>query len=121
MANAAPLVLGSEPPLTRGQTLRFASVDLAPKVLVAYEINAIRMLGYPSIEVEDVAAGPSSALRGFLKFQFQVGNFLPLTDHFVPMWNLCPVRQSLTELGGDYEWRFREPKIGRASCRGRGE
>src|SRR3990172_1809611 len=27
------------------------------------------------------------------------------------MWNLCPVRQSITELGGYYEWRFREPML----------
>src|SRR3972149_854686 len=111
MGYAAPLVPGSELTIPRGQTLRFASVDLAPKVLVPYEVNSIRMLGYPSIEVEDVAAGPSTALRGFLKFKFEVGNFLPLTDHFVPMWNLCPVRQSITELGGYYEWRFREPML----------
>src|SRR3989304_4414476 len=63
MGYAAPLVLGSELTITRGQTLRFASVDLAPKVLVPYEVNSIRMLGYPSIEVEDVAAGPSTAPR----------------------------------------------------------
>mgnify|MGYP003525560054 FL=1 len=109
--NAAPLSLGSQLTITRGQTLRFTSVDLAPKVLVPYEVNAIRMLGYPSIEIEDVAAGPSSALRGFLKFKFEVGNFLPLTDHFVPMWSLTPARQSITELGGYYEWRFRKPML----------
>jgi hypothetical protein len=111
MANAAPLVLGSQLTITRGQTLRFDSVDLAPKVLVPYEVNAIRMLGYPSIEIEERAAGPSSALRGFLKFQFGVGNFLPLTDHFVPMWNMMPNRQSITEGGGYYEWRFKKPML----------
>src|SRR3972149_585622 len=109
MGYAAPLVPGSELTIPRGQTLRFASVDLAPKVLVPYEVNSIRMLGYPSIEVEDVAAGPSTALRGFLKFKFEVGNFLPLPVHCVPMWTRCPVLRPLAELGRHHEWRFREP------------
>ena len=111
MSYGAPLLLGSQLTITRGQTLRFSSVDLAPKVLVPYEVNSIRMVAYPSIEIEDVAAGPSTALKGFLKWKFEVGAFLPLTDHFVPMWNMMPVRQSITELGGYYEWRFREPML----------
>lgn len=112
MGYAAPLCLGSQLTITRGQTLRFSSVDLAPKVLVPYEINAIRMLAYPSIETEDLdIIGASSALKGFLKWQFGVGNFLPLTDHFVPMWNMMPVRQTITEFGGYYEWRFKKPML----------
>src|SRR3989304_7783697 len=100
MGYAAPLVLGSELTITRGQTLRFASVDLAPKVLVPYEVNSIRMLGYPSIEVEDVAAGPSTALRGFLKFKFEGGNFLPLTVTSARSGTPCRVRRPVTAPGG---------------------
>lgn len=111
MGFAAPLVLGSQLTITRGQTLRFSSVDLAPKVLVPYEINSIRMCAYPSIEIEERVAGPATSMKGFLKFQFQVGNFLPLTDHFVPMWNMMPIRQTITESGGYYEWRFRNPML----------
>jgi hypothetical protein len=111
MGFAAPLVLGSQLTITRGQLLRFSSADLAPKVLVPYEINSIRMVAYPAIEVESVVAGPTTALRGFLKWQFMVGNFLPLTDHFVPMWNMMPIRQTITESGGYYEWRFKKPML----------
>lgn len=118
VANAAPLVLGSQLTITRGQTLRFASIDLAPKVLVPYEVNAIRMLAYPSIETPAVALlGATSALKGFLKWQFQVGNFLPLTDSFVPMWNMMPVQQTMTQNGGYYEWRFKKPLLLRPGAR----
>lgn len=111
-SHAAPLLLGSQLTITRGQTLRFSAFDLAPKVLVPYEINAIRMLGYPSVETEDLAIiGATSTLRGFLRFQFQVGNFFPLTDSFVPMWTFMPRQQAITAFGGYYEWRLRKPLL----------
>ena len=109
MGYAAPLLLGSQLTITRGQIQRFSAVDIAPKVLVPYEINAIRMVAYPEIETEPAVIGATNQLRGFLKWQFQVGNRLPLTDSFIPMWNMMPVRQSISELGGYYEWRFKRP------------
>src|SRR3990172_6079902 len=110
MGFAAPLVLGDQLTITRGQIQRFASVDLAPKVLQPYEITAIRMAAFPSIEESREHLGTTSSLRGFLKFQFTLGK-LPLTDHFIPMWNLSPTRQSITESAGYFEWRFKRPLL----------
>jgi hypothetical protein len=108
--SAAPLVLGDQMTITRGQLLQFDSANLAPKTLVPYEVNSIRMLAYPSIETAGAAPLANftgTGLRGFLKWQFLLG-ILPLTDHYVPMWNMMPVRQSIAELGGYYEWRFKK-------------
>src|SRR3989304_3840515 len=117
MVYAAPLVLGSELTITRGQTLRVASVDLAPKVLVPYEVNSIRMLGYPSIEVEDVAAGPSTALRGFLKFKFEGGHFFP------PPYSLRPVVTPLpgppVHPGAEFQQGEEGSGEGKKECRSR--
>lgn len=118
MAYAAPLVLGSQLTITRGQTLRFSAVDLAPKVLVPYEVNAIRMVAYPTVETAPFTqVGVMSSLKGFLRWEFKVGNFLPLTDSFVPMWNLMPDRQGITTAGGYYEWRFKKPLLLRPGAR----
>jgi hypothetical protein len=103
MSNAAPLLLGSTITITRGQLKQFPAVQLAPAVLVPYEVNAIRMVAYPSVN-----GNGDAGLRGFLKWQFLMGR-QPLTDGYVPMWCLTPNRQRVTELGGYYEWRFRRP------------
>ncbi len=111
--NSAPLVLGSSLGITRGQSLQFSSRDLAPKVTVPYEVNAIRMLAFGAAPINatgEPGVAPDSSLRGFLKFQFTLGP-IPLTDHFIPMWNLCPVRQAITEFGGYFEWRFSRPLV----------
>jgi hypothetical protein len=100
--NAAPLALGSSLAITRGQSLQFSARDLAPKVTVPYEVNAIRMLAYAAAPLNatgEPGIAPDSSLRGFLRFQFTLGP-IPLTDHFIPMWNLCPIRQAITEFGG---------------------
>ena len=102
----APLLLGDQATITRGVTVRFKSVNLAPKVLVPYEVASIRMNAYPSID-----GGGDTSLRGFLKWQFMVGNQHPLTDSFIPMWNLTPARQATAELGGYFEWRFKRPLL----------
>lgn len=107
----APLTLGTQLTITRGQSLQFSAIDLAPKVSVPYEVNAIRILAYPSLNATgEPGSAPDSSLRGFLKLQFMLGP-IPLTDHFIPLWNLCPVRQNATELGGYFEWRFRRPLL----------
>jgi hypothetical protein len=64
------------------------------------------MAAYPSID-----GNADTSLRGFLKWQFMVGNQHPLTDSFIPMWCLTPARQDVTELGGYFEWRFNEPLL----------
>ena len=106
----APLAVGSTLTITRGAIAQFNASDLTPKVLVPYEVHALRMLGFPSIETAPANIGSTSALRGFLKWQFILGR-LPLTDGYVPMWNLTPVRQQITENGGYYEWRFKKPML----------
>jgi len=109
----APLVLGAQLTITRGQLLRFSSVSLAPKVLVPYEINSIRMVAFPSVQTAGaapLAAFTDTGLRGFLKFQFLLGT-LPFTDHYVPMWNMMPQRQGITENGGYYDWKFARPLL----------
>jgi hypothetical protein len=103
--SAAPLILGTQITITRGQLKQFPAQPLAPSVLVPYEVNAIRMSAFPSIN-----GGGDCASRGFLKWQFIMGR-LPLTDNYVPTWNLCPNRQIVTELGGYYEWRFKRPML----------
>jgi hypothetical protein len=111
--NAAPLTLGSSLAITRGQSLQFSARDLAPKVTVPYEVNAIRMLAYAAAPLNatgEPGIAPDSSLRGFLRFQFTLGP-IPLTDHFIPMWNLCPIRQAITEFGGYFEWRFSRPLV----------
>jgi hypothetical protein len=104
-ANAAPLLLGSTLTITRGQLKQFVAAQLAPSVLIPYEVNAIRICAFPSIN-----GSSDSALRGFLKFHFIAGG-LALTDNYVPLWNLTPNRRRATELGGYYEWRFKKPMI----------
>lgn len=109
----APLVIGSQLNITRGQLLRFDSADLQPKVLVPYEVSSIRMVAFPSVETAQaapLATFKSTSLRGFLKFQFLLGT-LPLTDHFVPMWNLTPERQRIAEFGGYFNWKFKRPLL----------
>jgi len=101
----APLVVGTQVTITRGQLIQFPSQPLGPGVLVPYEVNAIRMCAYPS-----VSGNADSDLRGFLKWQFYMGKH-PLTDSYVPMWNLSPNRQQITNLGGYYEWRFARPLL----------
>jgi hypothetical protein len=107
---SAPLLLGSQLTITRGQVLRFDADDLAPRTLIPYEINSIRMVAYPEIETEGTFVGATTDLKGFLKWKFMNG-LLPLTDHFVPMWTLTPTRQKISEFGGYYEWRFRKPML----------
>jgi hypothetical protein len=108
--NAAPMIVGSQLTITRGATLRFNANDLTPKVAIPYDIRSIRMSAYPSIETAPAGIGATSALKGFLKWQFTMGR-MPLTDGFVPMWNLTPVRQKISENGGYYEWRFKSPML----------
>ena len=100
---STPIVIGNQVTITRGQLIQFPSNQLAPGVLVPYEINSIRMSAYPSVN-----GNLDSDLRGFLKWQFYMGKY-PLTDSYVPMWNLQPNRQRMTNLGGYYEWRFPRP------------
>ena len=107
---AAPLVLGATGTITRGQLIRLPAVDLAPKVLQPYEVSAIRMLAFPSVENAVANMPQGTSLRGFLKWQFTLGK-IPLTDHFIPMWNLSPVRQTITEQGGYFEWQFKKPLL----------
>lgn len=107
---SAPFAVGSQLTITRGQMLQFSASDLTPRSLIPYEVNAIRMCAYPSIETAPANIGSSTALKGFLKWQFVLGR-LPLTDGYVPMWNLMPVRQQITEDGGYYEWRFKRPML----------
>ena len=106
MIDGSPLCLGTQLTITRGQVLQFGSKYLAPLVSVPYEIHSIRMCAYPSIN-----GSIDCSLRGFLKWQFSAGKNAPLTDSFVPMWCLTPVRQRVTELGGYFEWRFRSPLL----------
>ena len=110
MAPGAPLAVGSSLTIARGVFAQFNASDLTPKVGVPYEIHAIRMAGYPSIETAPANIGSQCSLKGFLKWQFILGR-LPLTDGYVPMWNLTPVRQGITENGGYYEWRFKKPML----------
>ncbi|HUI23372.1 MAG TPA: hypothetical protein VLY82_03155 [Nitrososphaerales archaeon] len=105
---ASPLVLGTQLTIQRGQLLQFSAQPLAPRVLVPYEINEIRFCAYPSIETASAFIGATSALRGFLKFLFLSGPH-PLTDGYVPMWNMMPVRQLTVEYGGYYTWKFKRP------------
>lgn len=112
----APLVLGSSLTITRGQSLQFAAVNLAPKVTVPYEVSAIRMSAYAAAALNatgEPGQPPDMSLRGFLRWSFTLGGIggLALTDSFVPMWNLTPVRQQITESGGYFEWRFDRPLV----------
>ena len=107
---SAPIALGDQLTIARGQLLQFSAANLAPKVLLPYEIHSIRMCAYPSIESAPAGIGSTTSLRGFLKWQFILGR-LPLTDGFIPMWNLCPVRQLITENGGYFTWRFKRPLL----------
>ncbi len=111
MVLPAPLVLGSTHTITRGVATRFNAADLAPKVSVPYEVSAIRILAYPSLNATgESGIAPDSSLRGFLKFKFDLGN-IPLTDNYIPLWNLAPTRQLITELGGYFKWTFRRPLL----------